>query len=313
MMGELTEEQMDALIGAAMVNGGIFKDHHFTVHKWEQSLFESIIKNASIGAAPLGAIASFIYPIAKDLSHIFDMYDEIINDWDIRSELEKSNTVNMLMHALLDGSSANNSRVWDILTAEQAETVAQALPVVIWFALNYASRDYNDTDDDDGMWGVGTFVNNASVIISNHYQEVSLAWVRSYDDFYNNDLQAYTLDTANIVNDAPTGSYASSTKTLTLTGQEGSSIFYSIDGGNSWSSYMAPVDFEETPDEILCFSIYRGVKSEVNEVSLNAWTGSILGGGNVWFLIAGAVLVVGACVAAVEINRKKKKAAASSN
>ena len=83
---------------------------------------------------------------------------------------------------------------WIYFLTSTLFTVANALPVVIWFALNYASRDYNDTEYDDGMWGVGTFVNNASYIISNHYQEVSMAWVRSYDSYYENDLQAYVID-----------------------------------------------------------------------------------------------------------------------
>jgi hypothetical protein len=234
-MGELTNEQMDALMGAIMTNAGILKDDHTTVHKWDTSLFETLTEVTGFGVAPINAVVSVFAPIIKDVSHILDLYDELINDWDERSELEKAQSINWLMHSLLDGKTYNNKSVWDILTEEQGEALANALPVVIWLALNYASRDYNDTEYDDGMWGVGTFVNNASYIISNHYQEVSMAWVRSYDSYYTNDLQAYVIDPGTVTQRDLEGSYIAATGTFTLSGQDGASIFYSVDGGESWS------------------------------------------------------------------------------
>jgi hypothetical protein len=236
-----------------------------------------------------------------------DLYDELINDWDERSELEKAQSINWLMHSLLDGKTYNNKSVWDILTEEQGEALANALPVVIWFALNYASRDYNDTEYDDGMWGVGTFVNNASYIISNHYQEVSMAWVRSYDSYYTNDLQAYVIDPGTVTQRDVEGSYIAKTGTLTLSGQDGASIFYSVDGGESWSWYNGPVSIDKSLKNVLSFSICRGAKSDVVEISMNPWSGSLLGNGNVWFLIIGAAFIVGASIVVIETNRKKKK------
>ena len=70
---------------------------------------------------------------------------------------------------------------------------------------------------------------------------------------------------------------------------------------------MKPVSLEESPEQILTFSVYRGVKSDVAEVSLNGWAGSILGNGNVWFLIIGSAFIVGFCVVGIEMSRKKKK------
>jgi hypothetical protein len=254
-------------------------------------------------------VISVIVPFVRDLSHILDLYNKLINDWDERSELEKSQSINWLMHSLLDGSASGGTDVWSILTEEQAETVANALPVLLWFVLNYASRDYNDTDDDDGMWGTGTFINNMSAITSNHYQEVTMAWVRSYDsDFYANDLQAYTIDKSSVETNAPTGAYAKATKTLSISADKGSSVFYSVDGGENWILYTGPTQLEEAPNTIMCFSISRGVKSEVAEILTNPWAGTILGNGNVWFLIIGSAFIVGACIVGFEANRKKKKA-----
>ena len=307
MMGELTDEQMNELVGAIMINAGILKDTHTTVHKWDTNLFEMLTEMTGFIGAPVTAVVSVFAPIIRDVSHIFDLYDELINDWDERSELEKAQSINWLMHSLLDGSTYNNTSIWDILTEEQGETLANALPVVIWFALNYASRDYNDTEYDDGMWGVGTFVNNASYIISNHYQEVTMAWVRSYDSYYTNDLQAYIIDSDAVIQKDVKGSYTAATGTLTLSGQDGASIFYSVDGGDSWSWYNGPVSIDKSAKNVLCFSICRGVKSNIVEVSMNPWAGSILGNGNVWFLIIGAAIIVGASIVVIETNRKKKK------
>jgi hypothetical protein len=79
-----------------------------------------------------------------------------------------------------------NGSVLEILNEKQEEQLIESLPVLLWFVLNYASHDYQTQSifNDDGMWGVGTFINNASVIISNHYPELNAAWVRSYDSFY---------------------------------------------------------------------------------------------------------------------------------
>ena len=306
-MGELTDDQMNDLMGAIMTNAGILKDDHTTVHKWDTSLFETLTEVTGFGGAPINAVVSVFAPIIKDVSHILDLYDELINDWDERSELEKAQSINWLMHSLLDGKTYNNKSVWDILTEEQGEALANALPVVIWFALNYASRDYNDTEYDDGMWGVGTFVNNASYIISNHYQEVSMAWVRSYDRYYTNDLQAYVIDPGTVTQRDVEGSYIAASGTLTLSGQDGASIFYSVDGGESWSWYNGPVSIDKSLKNVLSFSICRGAKSDVVEISMNPWSGSLLGNGNVWFLIIGAALIVGVSIVVIETNRKKKK------
>jgi hypothetical protein len=267
VMESLTDEQMSGMIDAVMTNALILKSQFGN--------FDLLDKKA-----------------------------EYIDDWDTYTELTKAEKINWLIPKLLNANGGVDLAT--ILDKEQMEILTDALPVVVWFALNYASIDFNE-DDDDGMWGVGTFINNASNIISNHYQEVSVAWVRSYDEYYQNDLQAYRLDTAKMTNQAPTGTFASATNTVTLSAQAGSSIFYSVDGGESWSLYTKSVSLADKPEQIRAFSIYRGVKSGVVEISMNGWAGSLLGNGNVWFLIVGSAIIVGFCVAGIEVGRQRKK------
>ena len=229
---------------------------------------------------------------------------EYIDNWDTHSELKKAELINWLIPKLLNADGGVD--LTTILKEDQMKILTDALPVVIWFALNYASMDFNE-DDDDGMWGIGTFINNASNIISNHYQEVTVAWVRSYDSYYENDLQAYKIDASTITNEAPTGTFASATNTITLSAQAGSSIFYSVDGGESWSLYTRPVSVEQRPEQILTFSIFRGAKSDVVDISLNGWSGSILGNGQIWGLMAGSAVIVVFCVVCIEMSRKSKR------
>ena len=240
------------------------------------------------------------------VSGLYNKKVEYIDTWCTHTELQKAEKINWLMSNLL--SAEGGVDLATVLNEEQMDIVTEAIPVVLWFALNYASLDYQTSSlVDDGMWGIGTFINNASAIISNHYQEVSVAWVRSYDSFYTNDVQSYTIDPKQISYVEPVAHYASGTKQLSITAEGGASIFYSLDGGNSWILYTKEVAIEDAFEEIQYFSIYRGAKSEVKTVSMNPWSGTALGNGNIWFLILGCAFIVGFCVVGIEISRKKKK------
>lgn len=239
---------------------------------------------------------------------VSEVYHLLIVDWDTHTEKRKSELINQIMHLIFDHRTQGQS-VWDVLSDEEEKIIAEGLPVILWFALNLISKDYNTSDGDDGMWGIPTFITNASAITANHYQEISIAWVRSNDSHYIRlyDYQPYTVDPSALDVQTPTGTYARATKTVTLSAQPGSSIFYSVDGGNTWKLYTKAVTLDSIPDQILCFSISHGVKSDVADISLNGWSGSLLGNGNIWFLLAGSAFIVGFCVITMEMSRKKKK------
>lgn len=236
---------------------------------------------------------------------MIDKYQELILFFNIHTVDWCADGIDDLLHDLLDPNEKGS--VWEVLTKEQGEALAEALPVLIYFLCCYASEDYNETVDDSGMWGVGTFVFNMSRLMSNHYQEVSVAWVRSYDDYYSKDLQAYKLDTSAITYENPTDKYKASNNLLTLSAQAGSSVFYSIDNGNSWKLYTKPVAFEQEPEKIQYFSIYHGVKSKVETVNMNKWPGALFGEGNIWLLIVGLLVIASGAAAAVIVTRRKKK------
>lgn len=214
--------------------------------------------------------------------------------------------LNELCHMLLDPLNDEDTTVWSYMSPTEQKEFANALPIVLYFLLEYINEDYQGKLSTTLC--TGSFVHNMDAIISNHYQEISVAWVRSNDDYYANDLQAYKMDQSIVTAEKPTSVYSTASDSLTLKAQPGSSIFYSTDGGKSWKLYSKPVSFVGTPETIKVFSIYRGVRSEIDDVDTNQWAGTILGNGNIWFVIGGAAIITAGAVITLEMSRKKKKA-----
>lgn len=249
------------------------------------------------------------FTILFDLFEILDFYNDVIDEWDSRSDEYNAKVLNALLQTLLNGDDPETTSIWSSLEPDQVDIVAQALPVVLWFGLNFASNDYEE-DGDDGMWGIGTFLNNMDVLLSNHHQELSVAWVRSYDSFYENDLQAYCIDPNTVKQSDPTGSYNASKNVVTLSADPGSSIFYSLNG-TDWEHYTTPVTFEKMPSTLRFFSISHGAKSAEIPLFRNTGTGSVFGTGNLWLVLSGTtVLAIGAGVAVFVTQKKKSKKAA---
>ena len=68
----------------------------------------------------------------------------------------------------------------NVLSDEEYETLMASLYVIIDFALDFVAEDYNITDSNL----LGTLLYNIGNIMQTHYNDVTYAWVRSYDSFY---------------------------------------------------------------------------------------------------------------------------------
>lgn len=232
------------------------------------------------------------------------LYYDAIYGWDGSDTGMRARIMNKVLHNLLNGADGSGA-IWEQLTEEQAELLVQSLPVVVWLLLNYAADDYNTNWSDDGMWGVGTFVNNAGSILSNHYQEVTLAWMRSYDSYYENDLQAYVIEKTSA--ESPVVDSDSRSGKISLSAEKGSSIFCSVDGGRSWFLYTDSVDVKTISSEMLAFAVSRGAKSEVVHVVPFEHVASMLGNGDYVFIGITAALAVSVVAATVLVKRRKKR------
>ena len=248
----------------------------------------------------LGNVSAYMGEASK--LDLLSLYFDAVRNWDTAEDSDRVVIVNDLLQNILNGKDDSRS-IWDMLTEEQADLLAQSLPVVIWILLNYAGNDAN-TDDDDGMWGVGTFANNMGVILSNHYQEITLAWLRSHDSYYESDLQAYMLEKTSA--QAPTVNSTSHSGMISLQAEKGSSVFYSIDGGKNWLLYTKPVAAKDIGSEMIAFAVSYGAKSEVVHVVPYEHVGTMLTTGSYVFMGIAAVLAVAAGVA-VYVGKKKRK------
>lgn len=249
----------------------------------------------------IAAVLSAVLAGLVFASKIIGMYNDYIDDWHSNSKSENRKNLNKLMHLIFDTEEGELS-IWDVLGDEEAKLFAEGLPVLVNFLLNYLSDDNRGS----GMNGIGSFVHNMDFIVSSHYQEVSVAWVRSCDSFYANETQAYRL--APSAAEAPRGGLSLATNTLNLSADEGSSIFYSIDDGATWTLYTKPVVFEEEPEDIKAFAISRGVKSIETPIDKNPYGASVFGNGNIWIVIVVSFAIIGASVAVIEGSRKKRRA-----
>lgn len=254
----------------------------------------------------------------NDIS-LLEVYATYIRDWHNRTREEKVEMGNKLISAVLKERYPGAETIFDYLTEEEAEELIEALPVVIDLLLTVVGEDYNTGILDDSQVYLGTFAYNMSTLIMAHYPEINLAWLRSYDSFYENETTSYIIeaDSAN----APTGTLYKEDGLLTLNSVPGSAIYYSQDNGESWKLYQKAINLDTSVEQIKTFSMSYGVKSA--EAVINSQerpADEPVSGEEKPIVIAGieidmkalviaiaAVLVLGGVVAAIVVILKKKK------
>ncbi len=83
----------------------------------------------------------------------------------------------------------------DILNEDQLKVVYKNLPTLIHMALELLTDDYNDTSvDNTNNPVIATIAYNGFRILYNHYEEVVISWLRSYDDFYDDETKMLKMD-----------------------------------------------------------------------------------------------------------------------
>lgn len=121
----------------------------------------------------------------------------------------------------------------------------------------YSSRLTNILSKvNDTMCMLGTMAYNATTILTSHYPEVVMAWLRSYDTYYSNETDEITIDRTNVeipkveawIGDDKLTSwtYVTSGKTtVTLKTQEatkGALIQYRFDNAEEWKNYEGHIE-----------------------------------------------------------------------
>ncbi|MBQ0058463.1 MAG: hypothetical protein KBS83_00670, partial [Lachnospiraceae bacterium] len=175
----------------------------------------------------------------------------------------------------------------DILDDEQISKLSESIPVVGFMLLQYLKMDYDATGNDV----LGTMVYNASRMISNHVPEIDLAWLRTYDSYYDNQNCKMQMAKSVLVNElaAPVADKAegndvvlsSNDPTLTLfvpgDVNQGAGIFYTLDGG-ALHPYCGPIKLDPVEGDpvthvVNTFAIHDGIRSAANTINVTVTPG----------------------------------------
>lgn len=275
-----------------------------------------------------GAIIDILLDSALGISAVdfenislLEVYASYLRQWHTKTKAEKVEMGNKLIEALLKERYPGAETVFDYLTDEEADEVMEALPVLLDLALTFAATDYNTGTIEDSQFYLGTFAYNMNTLISAHYPEINLAWLRSYDSFFENDTTAFTIEADSA--EAPSGTFTAD-GVITLSAAPGSAVYYSEDDGATYKLYRRSGAIDTASQQIKAYAVSYGVKSvetvitrEVpvtqstspsepitenteNENNKTNITGYILPA-------VAAVIAVGAVILAISSRKKKKE------
>ena len=107
---------------------------------------------------------------------------------------EYGNLINTIWKKLTELSDddvcAGYHAISEYLTADELKELESCFPAFMYPILNFVASDYSNYDQDL----LGTMAYNAMSIITNHYPEAMIAWLRAYDDFFENDTTQVKMD-----------------------------------------------------------------------------------------------------------------------
>ncbi len=249
-----------------------------TVFSMDSASMQGFTNRASTCMDRIPTIAPF-----SSKRSLRNIYADVIGAWYKRSEKEKTQYIDTFITAI-DGTGA-----YDYLTAEQKAKVRGSLPTFLDFAFKIVDGDYKN----ESFGGTAkcmmlpTFALNASRIMSNHYPEVNLAWLRAEDSYYNNDKTAYVIAKADRVaspaakvgsqelatteNTVPTGLRV---VTLDVKDLKGEAVYYKVSKNgkqvsentckNGYEIYRGPfrISFEKDATyTVTAYAMWHGTKS----------------------------------------------------
>ncbi len=218
------------------------------------AIMESLINSAmSISAVSFDGIS------------LLEVYMDYVGKWQEKTPAEKVEMGNRLIDAILTEPYPGAGTVLDHLSEEEGEELLDALPVLLDLALTVLGEDYVYKKAGDTQVMLGTFAYNINTLIMAHYPEINLAWLRSYDSFFDSETDSHIVKAD--MPSAPTGTCLNGT--LSLTAEKGSAIYYSLDGEQTWNLYMKPTAVDSTATgKVRVFTMLYGQKSNVSDINV---------------------------------------------
>ncbi len=209
--------------------------------------------------------------------------------WSLIGEWNKSDAAKKKEYTDLFYKKLKETEALDVLNPEERAKFDAAWPKLFDFIMRVLDRDYNtESYSTAKMMMLGTFAYNSSRIMANHYPEVTLAWLRTYDDYYNSERTSATIANAPSVS-APSASVGKTnlkaggqdneipggkqTVTLDVTNLKGEAIYYKMSGTktsantckNGYDIYRGGIDLGRVAKgneyTITAYAVSYGTKS----------------------------------------------------
>lgn len=286
--------------------------------------------------------------LMKNKRYMLSLYDDVIGDWK-KLSLYKQKTYSEDMWKILtsddcypDGSPI--PKISDFVSEEEKPKLEQSLYTVFAFLVHFIGEDYLNKIDLSGVdttqVHLGTLLYNMSGVLQNHYPEICMAWLRTYDNNYSADSgNKYANTEVNLVKDSKSkkikvvGEFAvtegESKVVLKASGSsffnqellEGAAIYYQVYENDilkeDWKLYQNPFVLDvsgKTEYTIKAYCVLNETRSEEREFDnrdirkKDILIGTIMGD----YMIARVVVislvqVLGFGLVYFYVKRKKKK------
>ena len=203
-----------------------------------------------------GVLNKFNSPVFGSGNTLLTLYSDLIGDdkgWD-KSRAIQQKWLDELWSKLTDNRYGQKG-IQDVMSPSELKDFKSYFPALMGIVFRMLKYDYDnagsiDKSTQEEMWIAGTFAKNSDTIIKGHMPEIALAWLRSYDGFYDNDLKkiAYTgtgasdTVTPKVMKKLEDGQFAEITENETLNGSgqkvylqggKGDAIFYTLEKNGS--------------------------------------------------------------------------------
>ncbi|MBQ7482369.1 MAG: chitobiase/beta-hexosaminidase C-terminal domain-containing protein [Lachnospiraceae bacterium] len=150
---------------------------------------------AKLSAVLGGVLNKFNSPIVGSGNTLLTLYDDLIGDdkgWD-KSRAVQQKWLDEIWNKLTDNSYGQQG-IQDVMTPAELKEFKSYYPTLMGMVFRLLKYDYDNAGTIDKstkgeMWLAGTLAKNSDAIMQGHFPEVILAWLRSYDNWYDNDTK----------------------------------------------------------------------------------------------------------------------------
>ncbi len=157
-------------------------------------------EKSKLSSALSGVVNKINAPIIGSGNTMLTLYHDLIGDdagWDKSTAIQQK-WLDEIWGKLTDNRYGQQG-IQDVMTPSELKEFKSYYPTLMGVVFRLLKYDYDNAGKVDSktkaqMWIAGTFAKNSEAVLQGHVPEIALAWLRSYDNWYDNDVNkiAYT-------------------------------------------------------------------------------------------------------------------------